>query len=176
MVCSGLRIGWQGFKAWYCHFLCPFMEGGCLNFLLLDLILTGVEWHDAGRDKQHSPWHRAEAQYMFLNFKRAYFFSNSYIVASTQHSWIMDWRYVIGIFVSKFRLSICLMTALRTKGKALKIICHKRVSENRIWGHLPFFVAWFANSILSRDVNRKNSFTIKIIVQVATIKLLTFIF
>lgn len=115
-IYSGLWIRWLGFKPWYCHFLCPSVEYGCLNSLLLDLnsqVLIDVIWVEATITAAGTE-RKLKKYFWKNNLENAYFFSHPYTVASTQQS---DTVSFWDIFASRFRLPIYLMRVLRTKGK-----------------------------------------------------------
>lgn len=92
-IYSGLWIRWLGSKPGYCHFLCPSVEYGCLNSLLLDLnsqVLIGVIWVEATITAAGTEW-KLKKYFWKNNLKNAYFFSHPYMVASTQQRVHNDW-------------------------------------------------------------------------------------
>lgn len=92
-IYSGLWIRWLGFKPWYCHFLCPSVESGCLNFLLLDLnsqVLIDIIWVEATITATGTEW-KLKKYFWKNNLKNAYFFSRPYTVASTQQNVQNNW-------------------------------------------------------------------------------------
>lgn len=92
-IYSGLWIRWLGFRSWYCHFLRPSVESGCLNSLLLDLnsqVLIDVMWVEATITAAGTEW-KLKKCFWKNNLKNAYFFSHPYTVASTQQSVHNHW-------------------------------------------------------------------------------------
>lgn len=144
-----LRIRWLGFTSWYSHFLCPSVEYGGLHPSLPDFTFIGIKWCNIGRNSQLSSRHRVEAQWVFFLKEKL---QECICLLSPPHSckhptWCRGRTDAVSLGYLPVSLGYQYtcggLSGQKAKGR--KIICHKVVSETRIWVHLSFFVAWFSN-------------------------------